>query len=328
MLCSPRYFRHHPRLPMDPLSDVLSLLKPRIQGAACLDMGGHWSMQFPHYRGIKCYAIVSGTCWLAMEGHAEAIALNAGDCFLLFDGRPFRLTNDLNLTSSQFPACSSTGAIQTIGGGGSCFIVGGHFALANSQAAALLGSLSPVVHIRSEPDKAALRWALERMRKELSEQQPGASLIMQHLAHMMLIQALRLHVADNSRAGAGWLFALADRQVSAAINAVHADPAHRWTLQSLAERAGMSRSGFALKFKQLVGESPMGYVTRWRMLLASDRLANSDEPVAVLAASLGYESESSFSTAFKRVMGSSPKRFFSRHGAAAEVMTEEPSMQR
>jgi AraC-like DNA-binding protein len=90
---------------------------------------------------------------------------------------------------------------------------------------------------------------------------------------------------------------------------MHDDPAHPWTLQELAERVGMSRSSFAQKFKETVGESPIGYLTRWRMLLAGDRLANSNDPISVISLSLGYESESAFSTAFKRVMGRSPRQY-------------------
>jgi len=125
---------------------------------------------------------------------------------------------------------------------------------------------------------------------------------------MMLVQALRLHLAKG-RGGVGWLFALADKQMSAAINAMHEDPAHRWTLQELAERAHMSRSTFALKFKATVGASPMECLTRWRMLLAGNRLANSGDPVSVVALTLGYESESAFGPAFKRVMGCSPRQY-------------------
>ncbi len=89
----------------------------------------------------------------------------------------------------------------------------------------------------------------------------------------MLVQALRLHAAEGTRGGVGWLFALADRQISAAIRCMHDDPAHRWTLQELAERAGMSRSIFALRFRATVGVTPMEHLTRWRMLLAGDRAA-------------------------------------------------------
>jgi len=90
---------------------------------------------------------------------------------------------------------------------------------------------------------------------------------------------------------------------------MHADPAHRWTLEALAERACMSRSIFAQRFKEKVGETPMEYLTRWRMLLAADRLENSVDPISTIAFSLGYESESAFSTAFKRVMGCSPRQY-------------------
>jgi AraC-like DNA-binding protein len=109
--------------------------------------------------------------------------------------------------------------------------------------------------------------------------------------------------------GVGWIFALADKQMSMAMNAMHEDPSHRWTLQELAERTGMSRSTFALRFKETVGDSPMEYLTRWRMLLAGDKLVNSSDPISAIALSLGYESESAFSTAFKRVMGCSPRRY-------------------
>jgi AraC-like DNA-binding protein len=169
--------------------------------------------------------------------------------------------------------------------------------------------LPPIVHIRKESDKAALRWSMERMMQELREPQPGSFLVAQQLAYTMLVQALRLHLAEGLRGGVGWLFALADRQMSAAINAMHADPAHPWTLQEMAERAGMSRSTFALKFKETVGTSPMEYLTRWRMLVAGDKLTNSSDPISVIARSLGYESESAFSTAFKRVMDCSPRQY-------------------
>ena len=170
------------------------------------------------------------------------------------------------------------------------------------------GESSPVpeVTIRGRSDPAR---SLERMSQELREPQPGGFLVAQQLAYMMLVQALRLHLAEGSSGGVGWLFALADRQMSAAISSMHDDPAHGWTVQEFAGRAGMSRSTFALKFKQTVGESTMEYLTHWRMLQAGDRLANSSDPISVIALSLGYESESAFSTAFKRVMGCSPRQY-------------------
>src|SRR5271165_5890416 len=297
---------------MDPLSDVLSLLKPRSYASGGFNVGGELSIQFPQHEGIKCYALVSGQCWLSVEGVPDPVHIEAGDCFLLPRGRPFRLASDLTLTPVDFRTIRSMagdGRIGKFNGGGDCFIVGGHFVLGGNHAGILLEVLPPIVHIRKESDKAAMLWSLERMMQELREPQPGGFLVAQHLAYMMLVQALRLHLAEGLKGGVGWLFALADKQMSAAINSMHNEPAHRWTLQELAERAGMSRSTFALKFKQTAGSSPMEYLTRWRMLLAGDRLTNSGDPVSAIALSLGYESESAFSTAFKRVMGCSPRQY-------------------
>jgi AraC-like DNA-binding protein len=201
------------------------------------------------------------------------------------------------------------GVVSSINGGGDSFLVGGHFTLAGRHAGILLGVLPPIVHIRKESDKAAMRWSLERMMEELRDPRPGGSLVAQQLACMILVQALRLHLAEGSRGGVGWLFALADKQMSEAINAMHGNPAHRWTLEELATSVRMSRSTFALKFKQTVGDSPIEYLTRWRMLLAGDKLANSSDSIAEIAQSLCYESESAFSTAFKRVMGCSPRQY-------------------
>ncbi len=297
---------------MDPLSDVLSLLKPRVDMCGGFDAGGDLSVQFGKHQGIKCYALISGEGWLAVEGVPDAVRLRAGDCFLLPRGLPFRLASDLQLEPMDaltFAALARKGSIVTINGGGDCLMVGGHFALTGSHADVLLAGLPPIVHIRSEGDKAQLRWSLDCMLRESREQRPGSVLVVQQLAYTLLIQALRLHLEEGPRGNVGWLFALADKQMKAAITAMHGAPAHRWTLQEMAECAGMSRSLFAFKFKALVGASPMEYLTRWRMMLAGDKLKNTDDTVSTIALALGYESESAFSKAFKRVMGQSPRQY-------------------
>lgn len=296
---------------MDPLSEVLSLLKPRSYMVRGFDVAGPWSIGVGAHDGIKSYALLSGECWLAMDGVADLVRLQAGDCLLLPRGRAFRLATDLTLPPVDIETIVSRaddGAVSTFNGGGDCFGIGGWFDFGGHHAGILLGMLPPIVHIRGEADRAVLRWSLEQIMQELREPLPGGHLVAQHLAHLLLVQALRLHLADNA-GGVGWLFALADPQMSAAIGAMHQDPSHRWTLQALADRAGMSRSSFAQRFKATVGASPMDYLTRWRMLLAGDRLEHSGDPVGAIALSLGYESESAFSTAFKRVMDASPRRY-------------------
>jgi AraC-like DNA-binding protein len=309
---SPHYWFNRPGGCMDPLSDVLSLLKPQSYTSGGFGVDGDLAIQFPKHPGIKCYALLSGQCWLSVEGVPDAVLLTAGDCFLLPRGLPFCLATDLSIPPVDFriflSARSTGGAVSNNEGGGR-YIVGGHFVLTGSHADVLLKSLPPIVHIRKESDKAAMRWSLDRMKEELRDPQPGGSLIAQQLAYMMLVQALRLHLADGARGGVGWLFALADKQMSAAITCMHDDPGHPWTLQTLAERVGMSRSIFALRFKEKVGATPMEYLTRWRMLLAGDRLKNGGDSLSVIAFSLGYESESAFGKAFRRVMGCSPRQY-------------------
>ncbi len=296
---------------MDPLSGVLSLLKPTGYMSAGFDVGG-LAIAFPRHTGIKCYALTSGACWLVVDDVPDPVRLTSGDCFLLPHGRPFRLTCDLKLKpidAQVLRAARLKGDMPPSSGDEPCFLVGGHFSFSGNQADILLAELSPIVHIRTEPDKAAMRWSLERMMHELRVPQPGGFLIAQQLAYTILVQALRLHLAEGLRGGVSWLFALADPQMREAITAMHDEPAHRWTIQELAEHVGMSRSTFALRFKETVGSSPMEYLTRWRMLLAADRLTSGSDPISVIAPSLGYESESAFSTAFKRVMGCSPREY-------------------
>ncbi|WP_310204958.1 AraC family transcriptional regulator [Ancylobacter sp. 3268] len=296
---------------MDPLSDLLSLLEPHAYVSSGFAAGGDWGVEFGDQSTlIKCYAVVSGGCWLAVDGVSEPVRLEAGECFVLPRGRPFRMGSDLGLPaipSGQIFPPARHGGVVTLNGGDGFALVGSRFGVRGNHADMLLGLLPPIVHIAGQAGQAALRWAVEEMMKELRERQAGNELILQHLAQMMLVQALRIHL--EAGAGVGWLFALADRQLGAAIRAIHAAPAHGWTLKELADRAGMSRSTFALRFRESVGEPPMQYVARWRMLLASHRLENGSDPVGVIALAVGYESESAFSTAFKRFMGCSPRHY-------------------
>lgn len=297
---------------LDPLSDVLALMKPQTYVAGGFALLGDAAICFPKHRGIKCYAMLAGQCWLVVEGMPEPMLLQVGDCFLLPRGLPFQLSTDLSLKPVLYTdACARLGMRREPPGAteGARYIAGGHFTLTGSHTEMLLQSLPPVVHIRREQDRATMRWSLERMREELSNPQPGGLLIAQQLAYMMLIQALRLHLTDAAHSAPGWLSALADPHMSRAIASMHQAPGDAWTLESLAKRVGMSRSVFALRFRQTVGIAPMEYLTRWRMLLAAEQLKSSSGDLSTTAQSLGYQSASAFGKAFRRVMGCSPRQY-------------------
>lgn len=298
---------------MDPLSEVLALLKPRSYITAGFDAGGDWALRLDDLRGrIKCYAIVRGGCWLSVEGLPEPVRLRAGDCFVLPSGRVATLGSAPDAEAVSASAVldpDRSGEVVTYNGGGDVFMVGSRFEVNARHTEQLLGTLPPLIRVATSGGQARLRWAIELMMEELREGQPGASLMAQQLAQMMLVQALRQYLAQRPPGDVSWLSALADPKLGSALAALHADPAQRWTVEGLAERAGMSRSTFAERFRACTGETPMAYLARWRMLLAAERLLIGKDPLARIASALGYESEHAFNTAFKRVMGLPPRRY-------------------
>ena len=310
---------------MDPLSDVLSLLQPRSQFYAGFDAAGDWSFDFPPHEGIKFTAVVRGTCWGMADGLPEPIRFEAGDCYLLNSGRRFTLCSNPALPPqdpTQILDAAYGEGIATYNGGGEVFLISGRFAFAGNHAAVLFDALPPIINIPKASSQAdVLRWSLDQWARELSNPQPGGMLMLTHLAHMMLVQVLRLFLNTSSELPKGWFLALTDRQISPAIGAIHAEPARHWTLEELARVAGISRTVFAQRFKALVGSTAMDYLARWRMLMAADRLRTGSENVATIAFSLGYESESSFSTAFKRIMSCSPTQYRRRSSASPATDT-------
>ena len=306
---------------MDPLSSVLALLNPSTYNVGGLDLGVPSAIRFPQHRGMKCYAVVSGEAWFAVDGLTEAVHLVPGHCILLPSGRPFRLAGSqkqLSGSGDQF-ALAHCGAISSYDGGGSCFIVGAHYAFSDTQAAMLLGLLPPIVRLQKKSQNVPLCWTLQRMTEELRVPQLGGVLLAHYLAKMMLVQALRIHLEENPTDGPGWFFALSDKQMRAAITCMHEEPAHAWTVEELAQRVAMSRSAFSLKFKETVGQSPMEYLTRWRMLLAEDKMDTTRQSIAEIARSLGYESPSAFAKVFKKVTGHTPKHHRQRRDGLASL---------
>jgi AraC-like DNA-binding protein len=287
------------------------MLKPRSYVSAGLDAGGDWAIRFPGPDGIKFNTILRGACWLAVDGDTPH-RIEQGDCFLLTQGRSFTLTSDLGLEPIEARVIYERAGndVAVCNRGGDFFLIGGCYRFASNQAHILFGALPPVVHIRKDRAQASvLHWSLEQLAAEVRERLPGGTLVAEHLAHIMLVQVLRLYLEEQDGTRASWLFALADRRIGPVLHAMHADPSHRWTLQDLASLARMSRSTLAEKFKQVVGCAPLKYLAQWRAFVACNRLRQSNDSLASIAVSLGYESPSAFSAAFKRIMQISPGEY-------------------
>lgn len=297
---------------IDPLSDVLALLD--VRGARCsrLEAAGKWAFHFPAKPALKFVALLRGHCWLTLPG-ARPLALGAGDTFLLCNAPRYVIASDLR-RKPRDGLLSFDWARSSIAryGGDETVLIGGSFEVAGENARLLLAALPAFIHIPAVDRSAAvLRETLQMLDKELEVAQMGASLMVRRMGDILLVQALRAYVAKEGVESTGWLGALTDPRIGAALGLIHEDPGHRWTVDELASAVGVSRSGFALRFKALVGSPPLEYLTRWRMHRAREALRRKEGSVASLAAAFGYSSESAFGNAFKRVFGRAPKRYWS-----------------
>ncbi|MFQ6547679.1 AraC family transcriptional regulator [Aestuariibius sp. 2305UL40-4] len=296
---------------MDPLSNIIALLRPHDCVAAGFDAAGDWSIQFAAHAGMKCNALLKGMCWIAVEDEAP-IQLAAGDCAILPRGRPFLLSSR-PMRSGQdaqiLYAPVRHGGTAIYGGGGDFYMTGARFLLSGPPADTLLGSLPSLIIVRPGPEQETVRWTLDQLANELRNPRPGSALSITHLSHVLLLQVMRSHLASGAAAGVGWLAALSDPRIAPAVAAMHDCPSRSWTVQELATIAAQSRTSFAVRFRKVTGQTPIEYLTEWRMLMAADRLSRTQVSVANAAAEVGYASESAFGVAFKRVMGQAPRAF-------------------
>jgi AraC-like DNA-binding protein len=172
----------------------------------------------------------------------------------------------------------------------------------------LLAGLPPVVKVNVRGSNAGI-WLEASVRYALAEARsprPGGAGVLAKLAEVLFIEVLRLYMNGQGAGRTGWLAGVGDRVVGAALNALHQHPARAWTLEELARTAGTSRSVLAERFQQLVGSSPIQYLTQWRMVLASNLLCRSNAPLARIAEEVGYQTDTAFSRAFRREFGAPP----------------------
>lgn len=281
---------------MDPLSDVVASL--RIAGAlrSRLEAGGEWALRFPGARHMKFGAVQRGTCWV--EGHE----LRAGDCYLISSGTPYTLASHPGVPAedgvARFRRAARDGVLR-ISADPDVILAGGSLLFDEAEADLLASVLPPFVRVHDDPDCAA---TIALLARETDTSRPGADLTRQHLAQVLFVQMLRAAAPS----GPGWLGALADPQIGAALKLIHEDPSRPWRVPELADAVHMSRSAFATRFKRLVGSAPAEYEQHWRLRRAAAALRRPGARVTVVARDHGYASHASFSKAYKAVMGEPP----------------------
>ncbi len=296
----------------DPVADAIGLLRPRTVLEPSLRAAGEWALRFDTFPHVKVGGVVRGRCWLLLDGH-EPVLLEEGDTYLLGNPPPYVMASSLEARPRPAKPLwegPQTG-IVSIGPEVEqhTYLCGGHLAFDDRNVSVLTDFLPPLVVVRAaDPRGRHLAYLIEMLASEVEASAPGGPLAMNHLAQLLLVHMLRAHASQSDRP-TGWLRALDEDGVGAALRAMHADVAHPWTLTELAKISHMSRSVFARAFKNQVGVPPLEYLIRWRISLARDALAHDSSSIPELAQATGYLSESAFSTAFRRVVGSSPAQF-------------------
>lgn len=323
----------------DPFSDILKFTNAESIVTGGFTAAGPWGLRFPAPEKIKFFAVVKGQCWVRIDGEPEPTRFDTGDVGLLAARRPFVLASDLDMppvdAMSVFSRASTNCVHLGIGAGSDLpdgspefSHIGGHVLLDPVGGRLLADVLPPWIHIpAASPQATAFRWLLAQLVEERASEQPGTQLASAQLAQLLFIQILRAHLQTSAPMPPGWLRALGDARIAPALRLMHADPARTWHLEDLAKACAMSRTTFAAHFKTIAGVAPLTYLTEWRMRLAERALREDDSPITVIAQSLGYTSDSAFSTAFKRVNGNSPKAYRMATRAAEGISPPTPQPQ-
>lgn len=295
---------------MDPLDDLFAAMRVQSALYARLETCAPWGLDFAAGASARFGFVASGRCYLTLEGQ-EPLHLSAGDCYVIVHGSRYVLQDN---PGSATQSCSEVvrdniGGTVSVGGcGEAATIITGWFTFDEVGARPLVKLLPSLLHARIEADRAALLPVLlQFLNVETEKPALGSSLVVSRLADIVFVAALRAYA---SAAGTpGWLAALSDRQMGPALQAIHAGPSCRWTVDALAGISGMSRSAFASRFRERIGEPPLAYVVRWRMFKAGHMLRRSGMAIGEIAARVGYESEAAFNKAFKRVIGMTPAKY-------------------
>ena len=314
---------------MDVMTDLLE--RSRAHGAAFAQTtaSGDWAMRFGGGTGLAVHVVVEGEVRLWTDERragpvrdtdgtgGEELHLLAGDLVLVRGdlehcmGRRRtepRVTIEQLVAGGPVPGSARHYRLGTPDGPPDTRFFCGAYQFEGDLCAGLLRALPDTVRMRPAAG-STLHASLELLARELERDDPGQQALLDRLLDVALIQVLRDHLGDRPDDAPAWFRAEADPPVAQALRAMHADPAHAWTVDELAEEAALSRSAFARRFAAALGEAPMAYLTGWRMALARELLRDTDGGLAAVAAAVGYRSEFAFAAAFKRHHGVAPGRW-------------------
>ena len=300
---------------VDPLSQVIELLRPGAVFSKGISGAGRWAVRYPPFGDPGFCTVLEGRCRLAVDGE-EPVTLEAGD-FVLLPATPGFVLSGFE---PAVPRLMDTEAGRFVteelrhgdmDGPPDVRLLGGYFTFDSPDAGLLVSLLPALVHVR---DVGRLPTLVRMVAEETSDRRPGRDLVLSRLVEILLVEALR--AVQGREAPPGLLRGLADPRVSAALRAMHDDPAQPWTVAELAAEAALSRSAFFDRFVRVVGVSPMDYLLAWRMAVAKDLLRRENLALSEVAERVGYSSASTFSTAFSRHVGQPPRRY-SREGPMA-----------
>jgi AraC-like DNA-binding protein len=262
------------------------------------------------------FMVVRGGCLLQVESRDVPISLAPGDFVMSPRFMGYTLRDSLQ-TNPVVPFDSTVGSVALPashrivrwgGGGTATKLIMGCFNIDVGSTNPLLQSLPDFIYVRSEELQAEpwLEATLKFLASECMNEKPGSSIAIARLTDVLFVQALRFHIAQQGGDNTGWLKAIADPQIGKALTLIHSNPESPWTVASLASAVDMSRSSFATKFSTMTKNTPLDYVTAWRMHKAKKLLTQGSESIIEIALQVGYQSEASFNKAFKREFGQPP----------------------
>jgi len=277
-----------------------------------------WAIKMQRKEFAHFHFIESGTAWIEIEGTGARVNLSSGDFVILPHGLPHILADSSEANAvnvEQLLVCRDVLTLKHGGGGPETTTVCGAFTFENQIGNPILPLLPDLIHIPHEKSERGtwIESTLKLLAYEAQFPKEGSGSIIGHVTGIIFVQAVREWIAEQAQGQGGWLGALRDKQIGAALNLIHHKPSKPWTIAKLASEVGMSRSPFATKFTALVGEPPLAYLTKWRMNLAAAHLRDDQLSIREIAELVGYESQASFTNAFKRNFSLSPREYKEKH---------------